>query len=300
METEPRRLLSAVDSARLRAVAWAARDEHLELVWRRAGRGREAGPPVTVRLTGVRAVAVGYDPAELDCPPSRFRAPRRLGADELTCWPFALQEAELVVDSPSAIEEGLAACEVDWLLGDERALRAARQVVCVVLDPFREAPDAPPARVHLLLACAEMALDGAHEPEPEPEAQPGPAGPRRSGQPLLRPGDAPAELVQPLRDLFEGAHAGDWGRVARAFPGDAPHSQRAAELARSCDLGRWGCAREVEQWWIEGGRACVALRGVDPSGAASSRCDDEARWTFDLRRRDGGWVIRAWTLAWPG
>lgn len=142
----------------------------------------------------------------------------------------------------------------------------------------------------------------AGEPEPpDPSYRPPP-------EPVfaLEPTEAPPEVLRPVRDWFEGHHARDWARMARAYPHpEEPVEERAAKLEEwSCghDFGRWGYARSVDDWWVDGRRACVIVRGVehempsegDPAG------DREAVWTFALRHRVGGWVIDTYSQGWPG
>jgi hypothetical protein len=137
-----------------------------------------------------------------------------------------------------------------------------------------------------------------------------PAPPNRSYRPPAEPPaeweptDAPADLLQPIADWFEGSHQGDWLRIARAFPNlDWTPERRAEELERRSeqDFGRWGYARQVDWWWAEGNHAQVAVRGVEHSMPADDDLggNEESVWTFRIRRRGGSWSIRTYALGWP-
>ena len=142
----------------------------------------------------------------------------------------------------------------------------------------------------------------AGEPEPPDLSYRPPAEPPF----VLEPTDALPDLLRPFRDWFEGHHAGDWHRVARAYPApDQLPRERAAQLEgwkTGHDFGRWGYARSIDGWWAEGGRACVVVRGIehempsegDPAG------NRETVWTFVLRHRGGAWVIDTYSQGWPG
>ncbi|MFI5380114.1 MAG: hypothetical protein ACHRHE_12515 [Tepidisphaerales bacterium] len=117
----------------------------------------------------------------------------------------------------------------------------------------------------------------------------------------LEPTDAPETLMVPLRDWFEGHHDRAWHQMAAAFPYSHETIDERATKIREAHLthqfGRWGYPRVVDQWWIEGSRGAVVLRGVEhimsTEGDPAENC--EVVWTFDLRRRNGRWIIRSYS-----
>jgi hypothetical protein len=93
--------------------------------------------------------------------------------------------------------------------------------------------------------------------------------------------------------------------MAHAFPQpDKPVDERARNLEGwNCahDFGRWGYARSVERWWVEGRRACVVVRGVEHAMAADDdpATNQETVWTIALRNRRGEWCIDTYSQGWP-
>jgi hypothetical protein len=67
------------------------------------------------------------------------------------------------------------------------------------------------------------------------------------------------------------------------------------------DFGRWGFARALDDWWIEGRRACAVVRGIEhempqEGDPAENR---ESVWTFALRWRECRWIIDSYVQGWP-
>lgn len=118
--------------------------------------------------------------------------------------------------------------------------------------------------------------------------------------------DAPAEIVTTLRDWFESLVDRDWARRAAAEPNIDldPEEQVSAITERFLgdEFGRWGYARAIDQWWVEGKRAYIRIRGIEH---AMPDEDDPAEnvesvWDLPLRRRGGKWQICGPTQqGWP-
>jgi hypothetical protein len=120
-----------------------------------------------------------------------------------------------------------------------------------------------------------------------------------------QPTDAPAELLQPVTVWFEARQQRDWLRMVQVYLSPNPYwspEEWTEQLARQPDeSGRWGYARQVEQWWAEGHHAEVVVRGVEHAMPVAEfpAASTESVWTFHLRRREGRWVIRNYSQGWP-
>ncbi|MBN2494534.1 MAG: hypothetical protein JXR96_08095 [Deltaproteobacteria bacterium] len=117
--------------------------------------------------------------------------------------------------------------------------------------------------------------------------------------------EAPVEVLAPLRDWFEGLLERDWARRAGAFPHidiePIEHARAIEQRMQGQDFGRWGYARAVDRWWVEGKRAHVRVRGIEHSMPEE---DDPAEnvesvWDFALRCRRGEWKIWGYSQGWP-
>ena len=129
---------------------------------------------------------------------------------------------------------------------------------------------------------------------------------RPPGEPAveLMDSDVPVELMQPIRAWFEATHTCDWKRKVAA--------QRNLDLSEEDQVrrekddyvhffGRWGYARQIDEWWIERAVGEVSVRGVEHSmpDEEDPATNIESVWTFGLRLREGGWVIRTYSQGWP-
>lgn len=138
------------------------------------------------------------------------------------------------------------------------------------------------------------------EPPPDPGYEP-PDEPTFD----LDPNDAPRELLAPVRDWFEALVACDWERRALAERDvDVPLDVQIERVRAACttfEHGRWGYARAVDTWWIEGARAFVRIRGIEHSMATDEApaVNTESVWDLELRRREGKWRIVRYAQGWP-
>jgi hypothetical protein len=119
----------------------------------------------------------------------------------------------------------------------------------------------------------------------------------------LEPTDVPRGLLEPIIDWFEGHMDRDWWRMARAWPHlDRSLAEHAENIADDCQyVGRWGYARQIDEWWWEGVHAEVTIRGIEhtmPDEEAEA-CNEESVWVFRLRREADRWVIRGYLQGWP-
>jgi hypothetical protein len=92
--------------------------------------------------------------------------------------------------------------------------------------------------------------------------------------------------------------------LAQIYPGiDQNIEERARDLTRWSEqgFGRWGYARAIDDWWIEGTRACVIVRGVEhcmPDDGDPAE-NQETVWTFALRKQGDDWTIGTLSQGWP-
>ena len=122
----------------------------------------------------------------------------------------------------------------------------------------------------------------------------------------LEPTDVPPNLIRPVRDWFEARHERDWVRMAQAFPApDVPAVERARRLEEggtSWEFGRWDYVRGIDQWWQEGRRGWLEVRGIQHKMLfdGESAENRETVWSFALRHRGGQWIIDTFSQGWPG
>lgn len=121
----------------------------------------------------------------------------------------------------------------------------------------------------------------------------------------LEPTDAPRELLDAMGEWFESRHLRQWTRLAQVYPcPDVALEERAKMLEQAelgYDFGRWGYPRSIDEWWIEGRRGCLMVRGIEHTMASDGDPAEnrESVWTFSLRLRGGSWVIYGWSQGWP-
>jgi hypothetical protein len=294
-----------------------------------------ADPVVELRFLGVRAIAASYDGSFGEQRPSMLAITRGLTLDDLRAWPFEQRDIEAIPEGRASIDDALSGARVDWLAGDEPAcLASPHHLVLHLCSPLPGMPgikvvllagyaslDALSGGVPLSRdrwraefdawwvswrrywerrreepgeedgdAAFEAAIPAAPN-EARPEYQP----PNEPPFALL-PTDAPEALLAPVRDWFEGTLRGDFLRAAGAYPGIAESIEARAEQLRDDTYRTFGYARAVDNWWMEGRRACVVVRGIEhlPPDGEDDAEDRESVWTFSLRPSGERWVIRTY------
>jgi hypothetical protein len=294
---------------------------------------------VELRLDQVRAIAIAYEPWRPEVKPSELRVSGPITLADLSRWPFQPCEvSSATLNSGDVVADVLAASRIEWLYGDSESAVSSTYRFCLDMDAHRLVEE---VEVRILVGCegwsvysgsdplsmelwreqfyawwryweeywaAKRAGDEEGEPVEEDTYIPaGESSPAEPPQPPDRPPfeigatDAPAELLAPVRDWFEGSLHSDWLRVARAFPHlDFPLAERAEHLQHG-HFGSWGYARRVDEWWVEGIRACVIVRGVEHTITAEDEPaeDQEAVWAFSLRKHEDTWIIRKYSQGWP-
>lgn len=162
---------------------------------------------------------------------------------------------------------------------------------------------------------SEKVHDHPHEAEPAPEDTFIPAGmpdpPDLSYRPpsaapfQLVATTAPKELLKPIEDYHNGLHDQDWLTLASAYPHfDQDLEERAARLKDQFllyDHGRWVYVRRIDDWWCEGNRACVVVRGIEhvKGDYESPARNEETVISYGLRKCRDTWVIWSWSQGWP-
>jgi hypothetical protein len=245
--------------------------------------------------------------------PSHFEPPGRITAEELADWPFRVQEAELWINSP-LIQEALESARLDWSVGDEASIQECPCTFCLMFDQWGDF-GTPMLHVRLMpggddftvmsgglpLDVDELAIPAGKPQTPDFDYRP-PAEPIFD----LEPTDVPPGLIGCIRQYFESHHHRDWDGMAGVNPNE---SMTSAERTRQLesrhlgdDFGRWGYARYVDNWWQEGSRACVVVRGIEHRMAFGNYATEnrETVWTFSLRLRGGVWIIAGYSQGWPG
>jgi hypothetical protein len=116
--------------------------------------------------------------------------------------------------------------------------------------------------------------------------------------------DAPQELLDPLRDWFESVLERDWARRAASEPElDRTRDEQVVSTKRrfeNQEFGRFGYARSIDEWWVEGDRAFVRVHGTEhrmPVGDLPAE-DLSSVWEFALRRRGGRWCVAGYSQGW--
>lgn len=276
---------------------------------------------VEFRLAGVQALAIGYDSPCPETRPSQFNPPHRISSDDLSGWRFRPQEVTLRINSPDCVD-ALEAARLDWMQGRESSVRNAPWTFCLHFDHWTDF-GLPAIKVWLLAAGDSFTItssgltldladwerqfsswwkgwrehwqtkssrtDEAEYPDaseydtaiPLGESEPLDLTYRPPSEPVfaLGPTNLPPELIEAIAAWFSRCHG------------------QTAEEA----LGRWGYGRSVDDWWVEGNRACVVVRGIEhqmPS-EGDPATNKETVWTFTARKKRGIWVIDSFSQGWP-
>ncbi|MCB9831717.1 MAG: hypothetical protein H6807_04510 [Planctomycetes bacterium] len=212
--------------------------------------------------------------------------------------------------SEEQLADLLAAARIDWSVGSAEALRAAPWLFDLRVENW--GPDEARCDLHLLIAARGFLAVDDDEIDLSPRgderlrADAGEARPHQApAEPAwaVLPHDLPAELEAPLERFFRAQQADDWVALAEVWPAlDLDRDQQLVHLERHFHaLEDWGHARLVEDWKTAGELAAVRIRGISHSAPeiGLEALNEECVWTFSLRRRAGGYVIRGWSRGWP-
>lgn len=226
----------------------------------------------TLTLHNLRAVCVAHDPTSIEVRPSEMPTPPDRPVDR---WPWDENAtASLTINHAPAREDLTHAALVRWTLGDLAALDA---------NPLHFEASAwgqsGPTRATLHLAADALTLrdrDGVDITDRAIASMPSEDD----------ASEAPAFANFPLPawsdTLLEGA------------PMELLHPLRERLSAPRLDDGASREARRVDDWWVEGDRACLTVVGTtafeaideDPAEARATR------WFFLLYRRRAQWSLR--------
>jgi len=113
--------------------------------------------------------------------------------------------------------------------------------------------------------------------------------------------DMPEELLIPLRNWFEGKLEKDCLKIARAWPWGDDLEERARNISGWEPDTHWGYIRAVDEWWQEGDRASVTIRGIMHNAPFSGHPAEnmETLWKFAIRRLLGDWTIKSFHYRCP-
>jgi hypothetical protein len=292
---------------------------------------------IKLELRNVRGVAVAYDRTSIEERPSQFVLPPEVAISTLGDLPFPIDTPGITLDSRASEEDLRFAPRVDWLERETSRLDASPHQIsihfelglpCIPVQLFLGYADlqiydpAQPLALELWeeqfhawwdgwsghwSSTAESTEAPASSPvledsfipvgsdEPEADHEPPDLAPFE-----LRGGlEIPAEILEPLREWFEGTHARDWSRVVAALRQlDRSPEDQADSLAS--DVYTWPYAREIDAWWSEIHCAHVRILGVEhyPPIEELPAESHEVVWNFALRLRDSKWCIRTYTEQW--
>jgi len=296
---------------------------------------------VELRVTDVVAIAVSYDTSNPELRPSELEVPDGLRIDVNRLDSIPESPVDWVsLDSQLDAETVTLAARTDWQHGSAASARTGQTRLCIQLSggtpsiPISiwaaggalaiDSSDGPltvgdwAEQNRAWWRSWEERWDAGGSGESAAPREEDAFIPVRSDPPPAmkyappaEPGfeidvtDAPEELLAPLRDWFEGLIGRDLERRARAERNpDVSLEEQVKSLSRSSLpelLGRWGYARAIEDWWTEGRRAYVRVRGIEHSMPIEELAaeNEETVWDFALREREGRWVIAAYTQGWP-
>ncbi|HYE63294.1 MAG TPA: hypothetical protein VD997_14985 [Phycisphaerales bacterium] len=318
--------------SRLRRVH-SPRPDQLELTFHalRAAAGAVIEAPVLIRFDQLRAVGLGYDtnPAVR---PSQLRLATRPRAEDLARWPGV--EADCFATG-NVTTHGHSLID-DLLLGTPEDFTTAPVRISFLFEqPWRAGGEHVEVDLNIAAGAISAIADGAELPvdtwerqydewwrlwsseweKPEGPDHPDLAAAIPGGKPDARPptpppdqpafevsaDELPAELAAPLRDWYEGSVTQDWHRVAASYLNICISAEsRANDLEQTAvSLQSWPFARMIDDWWIEGKAACVAVRGIEHSAGDDGGEALESVWTFSLVQTHGAWKIRTHMQGWP-
>jgi len=308
-EGSERDLPELLHDARLCGGTWHVDLASLSLRWTPLRRGSDgtplADPSVDLRLSGVAAIVISYDPFWFEESPSQLVVDEPVQSSEP--WPFPEAEIPVSIDSPQDDEDRALAAWTDWIVGTSTAAHAARHrlvlevsqppvlrmMVTIAFDQFNAFSAGATLDLHVWADQYDAWWQGCREhwdaqktnDEDDMDDQDAayevaiPAGdedgPTPDYQPPaepvfdLEPTDAPPDLLEPISAWFEANEEGkeDGNRVY---------------------------ARAVDAWWIEGARAYARIVGVEHFAPVDGEPAENRieQWGFDLRRARDLWRIR--------
>jgi hypothetical protein len=273
---------------------------------RRGFDGSRLDDRVDVCLSGIRAIAVSYDPMRPEERPSTLRVPEGVVIDSLVPWPLPVGAIDASIDTESACDDVELAGRTDWLLGDLGGLVDGRYRMVLHADagtprigrwitigfdeavsrtgdrplPWREWADQYDAWWRGWAQHHGAERDENASPAPEDRFIPAGGGtlPTRTYQlpePVidLDAHDAPADLVAPVLAWFERQHTLDDESAEFVYP------------------------RSIASWWHEGRRASIVVIGVEHFAPDAEDPAESiiTKWSFALHRRATAWTIRTYT-----
>jgi len=291
---------------------YRAKQRSLSLRFNALRRGRDESSlceePVEVVLRDVQAIAVAHDSWKLAERPTTYVVPEHARIDALVPWPLGTSDISLSIDSKEDLAGVVEAARTKWLVGSLRIGQSARLRVCLHIDRcdvvvriWIAATDVKARAGGRSLSFstwatqygawwkgwkthweAKSAGDGAAQEDafiPVADGTPDasyvpPDEPRFA----LERTNAPRVLVEALRAWF----------TRKRDPSD--------------DSGRWGYARAIDAWWVEGNRAYTSVRGIEhgmPLDEDTPAENVESVWELRLQRRNGRWVVVTWSQGWP-
>lgn len=316
-------------------------ESRLAEIWIECLRRSETGEslvdiPVELHVSGLHAMSATYETHSLSRRPSELRVPDDIRIRTLDDRPFDRLDVEITADSASCLEDLQLAALCDWHLGDADARVAAAHSLCVHIQYGQ-----PPFAIRFWFALDELSIVSGGSPltidewarqhaawwtgweERWQKSAPEDGLPKDETAHLasthfdlsyrppdrsifeLTPTEAPAILLQPIRDWFEARHARDWPRLVRACKNldldETAQLTAARATERAKGVRRWDYARCIDAWWIEGLRAFVAVRGIEHISQTESDAAEntESVWEFALRLRGTDWVIHSVNQGWP-
>lgn len=322
-----RLLIDLLHSAPITRWAWQPARQELRLAYasnRADNEGRVLKHPVNLTLRGVTAVALSLDLTDPSVRPSTVQLPPPLSLRSFRGWKHADWCCGPTFTKGWALTAARTALRLDWFVGDLRALRSAplQAVIDTWLPPVQ---NSAPCQFEgaLLIGAASACVHCRGKPLPirqwenqfdnwwkqweETElraagAAGSPATTSDSSTPPRRPHSPPRQPVFAVGATNLEAQLrstlAEWFSALRQ--GDAAFLRRRHGWT-FFDADRPGYARDIEDWWIEGDRAYVRVRGIEYQHNFESSSPEllEAVWAFSFIRRRGMWLINSLSTSYP-
>lgn len=285
------------------------REDSETLVITLAGPGRI----IMFECSGLTSFALAHESLDPDVLPNALNLNEGFELSQVTEFDsddeIAARLSEISADYAHDV---LCASKHAWIDGDLPKLQQAPLLVDLRVESWRLEPQ--PMDLHLLIGCERIVLaDENGEIDLKPIAAGAESKTSYQTAALydapqeppyeVESGELPPAIESVIRSFFEAGIANDFATMAKLTPNfDRDAAEQCAYFSQHFHtLFDWGYARALDGWQAEGPLANVRIRGIIHSRAEDGieSINEECVWSFSLRRREDGWVIRNWATSWP-